>query len=497
MSTLRQQYSSSSKNSFRKQKSIDLNDKQTNDNKKILRKQVSVEHVTLGLKHVPSSSAPINFNNVLWRNSTNSLTEPNLKIVSTSAVRKRAQFAASSISTSSLSNRQELLSDCLNGKMKSVGEGAKTRVNINIFLSQDVHDDAISDNETPGNSEQYALNNKASTNLSTNVAAKSVNNSEIPSTVPNGKLSVSARRAQFQASRRIMSAPIRPLNMEDQKNKRKPKTKKKIIRDKDDINDSPDEMPEDLATRKNISQPTLQKSSGKSKQLSSRSRSVLGCDQVGIETLVSMLSSGGSDSEKEDPTPPVQPQPVQKIEVPRARSGMLRKSVSFQDDDSFLQQQSTTQKKDLLNNRRNIPFTGRMRNTRSLFGQEISNLYLTTNDDDKNAMENKNENDINSSNKLREENEIAEKTRNKKIASNEMAEDKESQDDQTPKEQECWRLYEKMKKTGLNVSYDTILRGILKPSELRLLEKQKKFLVDIEEKSIDEDKTQHEPQKVN
>jgi hypothetical protein len=42
-----------------------------------------------------------------------------------------------------------------------------------------------------------------------------------------------------------------------------------------------------------------------------------------------------------------------------------------------------------------------------------------------------------------------------------------------------------MKKTGLNISYDTILRGILKPSELRLLEKQKKLLGDIEEKPLE------------
>lgn len=43
--------------------------------------------------------------------------------------------------------RQELLSDCT---MKSVGEGtAKTRVNINIFLSQDVNEDGFSDNEGP------------------------------------------------------------------------------------------------------------------------------------------------------------------------------------------------------------------------------------------------------------------------------------------------------------------------------------------------------------
>jgi hypothetical protein len=39
----------------------------------------------------------------------------------------------------------------------------------------------------------------------------------------------------------------------------------------------------------------------KTKALTTRSRSVLGCDQIGIETLVSMLSSGGSDSEKDEP----------------------------------------------------------------------------------------------------------------------------------------------------------------------------------------------------
>lgn len=43
--------------------------------------------------------------------------------------------------------RQELLSDCLSKTMKSVGEGTKTRVNINIFLSQDVPEDGLSDTE--------------------------------------------------------------------------------------------------------------------------------------------------------------------------------------------------------------------------------------------------------------------------------------------------------------------------------------------------------------
>lgn len=42
--------------------------------------------------------------------------------------------------------------------MKSVGEGtAKTRVNINIFLSQDVNDDGFSDNEGPSNAENHVV----------------------------------------------------------------------------------------------------------------------------------------------------------------------------------------------------------------------------------------------------------------------------------------------------------------------------------------------------
>jgi hypothetical protein len=53
-----------------------------------------------------------------------------------------------------------------------------------------------------------------------------------------------------------------------------------------------------------------------------------------------------------------------------------------------------------------------------------------------------------------------------------------------------------MKKTGLNVSYDTILRGILKPSELRLLEKQKKFLTNIEENQVEATESQPEVPKV-
>ena len=49
--------------------------------------------------------------------------------------------------------RQELLSE-----MKSVGEQtSKTRVNINIFLSQDVPDDGFSDNDGANNPENHVV----------------------------------------------------------------------------------------------------------------------------------------------------------------------------------------------------------------------------------------------------------------------------------------------------------------------------------------------------
>lgn len=96
--------------------------------------------------------------------------------------------------------------------------------------------------------------------------------------------------------------------------------------------------------------------------------------------------------------------------------------------------------------------------------------------DDK-PLADKNENDLNSTNKPSDKEKFKEKK-------SEGTDDKTH--DKTLKELECWRLYQKMKNTGLSVSYETILRGILKPSELRILEKQKKkeqptFLTDIQE----------------
>lgn len=45
----------------------------------------------------------------------------------------------------------------------------------------------------------------------------------------------------------------------------------------------------------------------------------------------------------------------------------------------------------------------------------------------------------------------------------------------TAKERECWKLFEKMSTRGISVSYDTILRGMLTPTELRMIQKQREM----------------------
>lgn len=43
------------------------------------------------------------------------------------------------------------------------------------------------------------------------------------------------------------------------------------------------------------------------------------------------------------------------------------------------------------------------------------------------------------------------------------------------KERECWKLFQKMSAKGVNITYDTILRGMLTPTEFRQLQKQREL----------------------
>ncbi|XP_050500022.1 repetitive organellar protein [Diabrotica virgifera virgifera] len=50
-------------------------------------------------------------------------------------------------------------------------------------------------------------------------------------------------------------------------------------------------------------------------------------------------------------------------------------------------------------------------------------------------------------------------------------ETKENPDLKSPKEKQCWNMYCKMAEKGINISFDTILRGMLTPTEYRLSKK--------------------------
>lgn len=46
------------------------------------------------------------------------------------------------------------------------------------------------------------------------------------------------------------------------------------------------------------------------------------------------------------------------------------------------------------------------------------------------------------------------------------------------KEKECWLLFQKMVNKGISVSYETILRGMLTPSEVRAVEKKQREIIE-------------------
>lgn len=46
------------------------------------------------------------------------------------------------------------------------------------------------------------------------------------------------------------------------------------------------------------------------------------------------------------------------------------------------------------------------------------------------------------------------------------------------KEKECWLLFQKMIKKGISVSYETILRGMLTPSEVRIAQKKQREIIE-------------------
>ncbi|XP_050093492.1 uncharacterized protein DDB_G0271670 [Anopheles aquasalis] len=364
--------------------------------------------------------------------------------------------------------------------------------------------------------------------------------------------SLAQRRAQFQANRqnseahdrrhpplvRAMSAPIRPADPDTSKflqSKKKPR-RRKVLREKDEYNICEEDEYSDEGGNILCSSGSSSSCNGTgggalstngagtvkgsasigNGGLPLRSRSVLGgaCD---IETLVSLLSSGGSDSEKEqeqqnstqNTVPPNGPasghgagsgvaspasfrQPFTSAHL-KGRAPMLKKtgkSVSFQESDLKPPVANAGLNRDYRKPTFQPTVANRVR--RAVHTLNAFQLKDREKSDEKEPNEEKWASDWLTREKdpgqsPQDSSPSAEHPTKQGAAGAGGGKTTETTGKsssaaiagtngdllQSPKEQECYRLYLKMSKKGLAVSYDTILRGMLTPTELRVLQKKK------------------------
>ncbi|KAH8254772.1 hypothetical protein KR032_012076 [Drosophila birchii] len=224
-------------------------------------------------------------------------------------------------------------------------------------------------------------------------------------------------------------------------------------------------------------------SSNSSKKALNRARSVVAPDVI---TLVSLLSSEGSDSEREDNCSTVVTSPPAgglEKQQPGAgaqrRAPLLRKtgkSVSFQDSYPPTFQLASKEYSHMIRRGSIAPLAARIRANRPPTAPPVS-IFLTdvvaTGVPPVGKMDQQ---------KKEDEMPLTPPDEAKKENNNNAANCEEQQpqpDHNYPnyvrslKERECWKLHQKMGAKGVSVSYETVLRGMLTPTEFRHYQKQR------------------------
>ncbi|XP_034651006.1 uncharacterized protein LOC117890327 isoform X1 [Drosophila subobscura] len=232
--------------------------------------------------------------------------------------------------------------------------------------------------------------------------------------------------------------------------------------------------------------------SDSSKKTLGRTRSVVAPDVI---TLVSLLSSEGSDSEREDnhsasSTPggggDKQP-PGSAQRSPQRRAPLLRKtgkSVSFQDSYPPTFQLASKEYSHMIRRGSIAPLAARIRANRPPTAPPVS-IFLSEGAAKSDQPSRKPMQAMQAMPAMQGEPIGSDSPSNmspeeaKKENNNNAANCSEQQDHNYPlyvrsiKERECWKLYQKMCAKGVSVSYDTVLRGMLTPTEFRHFQKQR------------------------
>uniref|UniRef100_A0A1A9W9X8 Uncharacterized protein n=1 Tax=Glossina brevipalpis TaxID=37001 RepID=A0A1A9W9X8_9MUSC len=237
---------------------------------------------------------------------------------------------------------------------------------------------------------------------------------------------------------RAMSAPVRCTHDSSkdafQSNKRKSRRRR--------LKEAPDKFEENIFMTK------VQKPNNNDKKMLTRAHSTA----PEVITLVSLISPEDSDSEKEDNS--------SVIAAKRAPSlKKTGKSVSFQETDlSF--QLSSKECSHMLRRSSVAPVAARMRANRPPTAPPIS---IFRQDSRNSASDSTVEVTVPPAN-----NESSEEKTAKRLEVLTYPDYIQSY-----KGRECWKLFLKMSASGVNIAYDTILRGLLTPTEFRQQQKQR------------------------
>ncbi|XP_034105897.1 putative uncharacterized protein DDB_G0277255 [Drosophila albomicans] len=297
---------------------------------------------------------------------------------------------------------------------------------------------------------------------------------------------------------RAMSAPVRldessksVIGGANKRNQQKLRRRKIFTRAASSVAVPPDASPllsSDVVSNVNVN---VSNNNSNKKQLS-RARSVIAPDVI---TLVSLLSSEGSDSEREESsstsastsTGNEKSSPPTAQRSPQRRAPLLRKtgkSVSFQDSYPPTFQLASKEYSHMIRRGSIAPLAARIRANRPPTAPPVS-IFLS--DPAGKPMESRQrpvDADVGSlpADEAKKENNAANCNVQQQQQQQQQSQQqqRESQQDYnfplyvcSIKERECWKLHQKMSAKGVSVSYETVLRGMLTPTEFRHFQKQR------------------------
>ncbi|XP_039483857.1 uncharacterized protein LOC120446777 isoform X2 [Drosophila santomea] len=353
----------------------------------------------------------------------------------------------------------------------SSAKADKNRINLNIVLSQTIRATNEREQEQEPEPEPEVDVDAEAGRVSDNEDSHPVENPDIQLSI-SPALTVQRRPPLVRA----MSAPVRGLDESSKGVIAASKRSQQKLRRRKIFTRTPSstvnlDVIGDSSTSSSVA-------GNATKKALNRARSVVAPDVI---TLVSLLSSEGSDSEREDnssvavSSPPAGGLEKQNSGATQRRAPLLRKTGK---SDSYPPtfQLASKEYSHMIRRGSIAPLAARIRANRPPTAPPVS-IFLT---DVQAKMDQQPKKEAGA--ELPPVATLSSPDEAKKENNNNAAncEDQQPQPDhnypayvRSLKERECWKLHQKMGAKGVSVSYETVLRGMLTPTEFRHFQKQR------------------------